>query len=64
MKKRRMTIAEEAAERIDRIMKTDDLSVSLERKKVFVLSEIAVILAGLLDAKLAESGVEGGEIDE
>lgn len=54
-------IAKETAERIDRIIKTDDLSVSVERKKVFVLGEIAVLLAGLLDAKLAELGVEDGE---
>lgn len=53
-----MKIAEETAERIDKIIKTDDLSVSIERKKLFVLGEIAVILAGLLDAKLAELGAE------
>lgn len=50
-------IAKETAERIDRIMK-DDLNVSVERKKVLILGEIAVILAGLLDAKLAELGVD------
>lgn len=53
-----MTIAKATAERIDRIIKTDDLEVCLERKKLFVLGEIAVILAGLLDAKLAELGVD------
>ena len=50
-------IAKETAERIDRIIKADDLSVSVERKKVLVLGEIAILLAGLLDAKLAELGV-------
>lgn len=49
-----MKIAEETFERIDKIIKTDDLKVSLERKKLVVLGEIAVILAGLLDAKLTE----------
>ncbi len=53
-----MKIAEETAERIDKIIKTDDLEVCLERKKLFVLGEIAVILAGLLDAKLSELGAE------
>ena len=53
-----MKVAKETAERIDRIIKADDLSVSIERKKLFVLSEIAIILAGLFDAKLAELGVE------
>lgn len=53
-----MKIAKETAERIDRIIKTDDLEVCLERKKLFVLGEIALILAGLLDAKLAELGAE------
>ena len=52
-----MTIAKATIERIGEIMKTDDLSVCLERKKLLVLGEIAVILAGLLDAKLAELGV-------
>lgn len=53
-----MNIAEETAERIDRIIKTDDLSVSVERKKALILGEIAIILAGLLDAKLAELGAK------
>ena len=58
-----MKITKETAERIDRIIKTDDLSVSVERKKVFVLSEIAIILAGLLDAKLAELGALGEDTE-
>lgn len=53
-----MTIAKETAERIDKFIKTDDLVVPIERKKLFILGEIAIILAGLLDAKLAELGVE------
>lgn len=53
-----MMVAEETAERINRIIKTDDLSVSVERKKLLVLGEIAVILAELLDVKFAELGVE------
>lgn len=53
-----MKIAKETSERIVEIIKTDDLSASVERKKLFVLGEIAVILAGLLDAKLAELGVD------
>jgi hypothetical protein len=51
-------IAKETAERIDKIMKTDDLEVSIERKKLFVLGEIAVLLAGMLDVKFTELGVE------
>lgn len=53
-----MKIAKETSERITRIMNTDDLQVSLERKKLFVLGEIAIILAGLLDVKMAERGEE------
>ena len=57
-----MKIANETTERIDGIIETDDLSVSIERKKVLILGEIAIILAGLLDAKLAELGrSEDGE---
>lgn len=56
-----MKIAKETAERIDRIIKTSDLEACIERKQLFVLGEIAVILAGLLDAKFAELGVEDGE---
>lgn len=59
-----MKIAQETAERIDRIIKTGDLEVSIERKKLFVLGEIAIILAGLLDAKLEELGrSEDGHTD-
>lgn len=54
-------IAKETAERIDKIMKTDDLEVSIERKQLFVLGEIAVLLAGMLDVKLTELGVEDGQ---
>lgn len=53
-----MNIVKETAEIIDRVLKTDDLSVSIERKKLLVLCEIAVILAGLLDAKLGERSDE------
>lgn len=53
-----MKIAEETTKRIDRIIKTDDLEVSLERKKLYVLGEIAIILAGLLDAALGEKSKE------
>lgn len=52
-----MMIAKETAERIEKIIKTGDLSISIERKQVLILGEIAIILAGLLDAKLAELGV-------
>ena len=55
-------IAKETAERIDTIMETDDLEVCLERKKLYVLGEIAVMLAGLLDAKLEELGVTDDEV--
>ncbi len=58
MKNERMKITKETAERIDRIIKTDDLSVSVERKKVYILGEIAIILAGLLDAKFEERSEE------
>lgn len=53
-----MKIAEETSKRIDRIINTDDLEVSLERKKLYVLGEIAIILAGLLDATLGERNEE------
>ena len=53
-----MMVAEETVERINRIIEMDDLSVSIERKKVLVLGEIAIILAELLDAKLIEMGGE------
>ena len=49
-----MKIAKETADRITRIINTGDLQVSLEQKKLFVLGEIAIILAGLLDEKMAE----------
>lgn len=51
-----MKITKETAERIDRIIK-GELSISVERTQVLVLGEIAILLAGLLDAKLAELGV-------
>ena len=56
-----MKIAEKIAKEIDRIIRIDDLSVSIEQKKVLVLGEIAVTLAGLLEVKLVELGVEGEE---
>lgn len=56
-----MKIAEKIAKEIDRIIRMDDLSVSIEQKKVLVLGEIAVTLAGLLEVKLVELGVEGEE---
>lgn len=51
-----MKTAEKIAKEIDRIIRMDDLSVSIEQKKVLVLGEIAVILAGLLEVKLTELG--------
>lgn len=56
-----MKIAEKIAKEIDRIIRMDDLSVSIEQKKVLVLGEIAVTLAGLLEVKLVELGMEGEE---
>ena len=50
-----MKIAEEIAKEIDRIIRMDDLSVSIEQKKVLILGEIAVTLAGLLEVKLTEA---------
>ena len=49
-----MKIAEKIAKEIDRIIRMDDLSVSIEQKKVLVLGEIAVTLAGLLEVKMTE----------
>lgn len=51
-----MKIAEEIAKEIDRIIRMDDLNVSIEQKKVLVLGEIAVTLAGLLEVRVAELG--------
>jgi uncharacterized membrane protein YiaA len=48
-------IAKETAERIQDVLSSD---VSIEAKQTFALFEIAILLAGLLDAKLAELGVE------
>lgn len=53
-----MTIAKETTQRINEIINTSDLEVSVERKKLYVLGEIAVLLAGLLDAHLLEYEVE------
>ena len=53
-----MKIAKETADRIYKIINTGDLQMSLERKKLFVLGEIAIILAGLLDEKIAERSEE------
>ena len=50
-----MKITEKIAKEIDRIIRMDDLSVSIEQKKVLILGEIAVTLAGLLEVKLAEA---------
>lgn len=49
-----MKIAKETAERIKNVMETSDYEICLERKKAYILGEIAIILAGLLDAKFAE----------
>lgn len=51
-------IAKETSERIQDVLSSD---ASIEAKQVFALCEIAILLAGLLDAKLAELGVEDGE---
>ena len=56
-----MKIAEEIAKEIDRIIRMDDLSVSIEQKKVLVLGEIAVTLAGLLEVKVAELGAPSAQ---
>lgn len=54
-----MKIAKETANRILDVLGRDDCSV--EEKKLFVLSEIAIILAGVLDVELAELGVDDDE---
>lgn len=54
-KEQRMKTAEKIAKEIDRIIRMDDLSVSIEQKKMLILGEIAVILAGLLEVKLTEA---------
>jgi hypothetical protein len=48
-------IAKETAERIQDVLSSD---TSIEAKQTFALCEIAILLAGLLDTKLAELGVE------
>ena len=50
-----MKIAKETAERIQDVLSSD---VSIEAKQTFALFELTLLLAGLLDAKLAELGVE------
>lgn len=53
-----MKIAKETAERIGKILKTDNLSISIENKKVLILGEIAILLAGMVDANLLGIGAD------
>lgn len=50
-----MKIAKETAERIQDVLSSD---VSIEAKQTFALFEIAILLAGMLDVKFTELGVE------
>lgn len=56
-----MTIARETHERVNKVYNATPAEMSAEDKKVWLLGEIAVLLAGLLDAKLAELGVTPDE---
>lgn len=50
-----MMIAKETAKRIVEVLDTD---CPIENKELRILCEMTIILAGLLDAKLAELGAE------
>lgn len=52
-----MTISRETHERVNKVYNVPSTEMSAENKKIWLLGEIAVLLAGLLDAKLAELGV-------
>lgn len=56
-----MTISRETQERVNKVYNAPFTEMSAEDKKVWLLGEIAVLLAGLLDAKLAELGVTPDE---
>lgn len=52
-----MTISRETNDRVNKVYNATPSEMSKEDKAIWLLGEIAVILAGLLDAKLAELGV-------
>ena len=56
-----MTISRETTERVNKTSKVSPLEMSAEDKTGWMLGEIAILLAGLLDAKLAELGVTPDE---
>lgn len=56
-----MTISRETQERVNKVYNASFTEMSAEDKKIWLLGEIAVLLAGLLDAKLAELGVTPDE---
>lgn len=59
MEKKKYPIAEETAKRVNDIIDTDDFEKSLERKN-YLLGEIAILIAGILDAleRIAEKDGE------
>ena len=54
----KMKIANETQNRVNAIYNTSPLEVSVENKKVYVLGEIAVLLAGILDTLLLKYEVD------